>query len=288
MNRIESGVVKTIVYADLFDFPLTKTEIFNGYIGNKPIAKTDLEKALMSLVDNQVIETAGGYYFLPGKQAIVRWRKSRLLTSTQKYVKAKQMAGRLIRLPGVMGVAISGSVAIKNADDEDDIDLMIVARSGQLWSTRLWVTSYLDLLGKRRKPDQASVRDKFCTNLYVDEEGLVVPVETQNLYTAHEVAQVIFVEEKDMMAKRFLQANKWIKKYLPNIVIPNGQFGNYKKVKANVWEWLSYRLQKWYMKKRMTRELVSPSQAYFHPNDLAKIIMTRYHRALRDYGIEKS
>ena len=285
MTHIETGIVKALVYADLFDFPLTKKEICARYIGNKTVKQEMVGQILADLVDRRRIDSDGTYYFLPGKNQLAGLRKNRLLPSTQKQMRATAIALQLARIPGVLGVALTGTVAVENAHAEDDIDLMIVTQPGRLWLTRLLVTGYLDLLGLRRKPGQEEVNNAFCVNLYVDAQGLEVPKQLQNLYTAHEVIQATFVWQQMELATYFLQENRWIKRFLPNVFIPQNRTLKRMSGKMSLVESLSYALQRWYMNRRKTREWVTQSQAYFHPKDMAKIVLSRYDQSLKDYEL---
>lgn len=278
--------MKALVYADLFDFPLTEEEIYWWYVGRRPVTHASLEQGLAQLMHKHLLDMAFGYYFLPGKNQLVRLRKNRLLPSTVKHMKAVKMAQRIRRIPGVLGVAVTGTVAVKNADADDDIDLMIVTQASRLWQTRLLVTSFLELMGRRRKPGQEAIRDAFCANLYLDVRSLTVPRSRQNLYTAHEVAQAVFLYDKHNVATLFLQQNRWIRRYLPNIFISEQKIRQTIPTNNDGWfERASYGLQRWYMARRMTREWVTASQAYFHPKDMAKIVLSRYDRSLKHYDL---
>jgi hypothetical protein len=285
MTVTETGIIKAIAYADIFDFPLTKEEVFLWFMGNRPADRHTVLQSLDSLVKKRLIDLDGDYYFLPGKNQVVRVRKNRLKSSTQKYVRAVQVTKRLSIIPSISGIFLTGTVAVNNADLSDDIDLMIVTKPHWLWTTRMAVTGMLELMNVRRKPGQEKAKDTFCVNLYVDESAMAVPSRLQNLYTAHEVVLAKMLYEKEGLARRFMAANRWIKKYLPNTAVASVKNGIAPPSRGMFVENMNFRLQKLYMQPKMTRELVTEQQAYFHPKDMAKIVLSRYDQTLKRYEI---
>lgn len=285
MNQIEMGISKALAYADVFDFPLTQEEIFAWYIGKRAVSRPAITTALVQMSQRQMVDRSGVYYCLPGKEQLVVWRKNKLRSSTEKYVRAKRMATLLAKAPGVRGIFLTGSAAVDNAPADDDIDLMIITQNSRLWTTRLWITGMLEMMGVRRQPEQAQIQNRFCVNLYLDETEMTVEPEFQNLYTAHEVVLAKSLWERKHLSARFLQANRWVRDYLPNTVIPTTKYPNPPLQTPGILEKVCYQLQKMYMRQKMTRERVSGRVAYFHPRDMAKIVLGRYDQKLKDYAI---
>jgi len=117
----------------------------------------------------------------------------------------------------------------------------------------------------------------------LDTTSLAVPKPQQNLYTAHEVAQLKPLWDRGDTYQHFLASNRWIHRYLPNISLPKIRFS---KLDASRYTLvaslnrLAFRLQLWYMHSKMTREKVSLHAAFFHPRDTAKQVMRQYYRRL--------
>jgi predicted nucleotidyltransferase len=59
---------------------------------------------------------------------------------------------RLLELfPQILLIALCNSRAMGEADENSDIDLFIIAKKGNLWTTRFIVTTLTSMLGIRRR-----------------------------------------------------------------------------------------------------------------------------------------
>lgn len=214
MNNILQAILRTLTYAEVFNYPLTIKEIYRYLIAEREINFETLQKKLAK--KNQLINSAGEYFFLRGKKKIVTIRKKRENWS-QKKLKIAQRVSRWLRLiSAIKMVAVTGALAMKNSDQNDDIDLLIVSAQNRLWLTRLWAVFLVELVAKRRRPGDRNFKDKICLNMFLDEDHLRVPEKEQSLFTAHEVCQLRPLWSKEGVYNRFVEENKWVKKYLPN------------------------------------------------------------------------
>lgn len=267
-ERLTDGEKFSILYHDIFDFPLSFSELIRWRVGSLPLTTNHQPQVAFS----------NGYYFVEGNGGIVYKRMLRKRISAKKLEIASRAAKKLAKIPWVTMVAVTGSLAMENCTDESDIDLMIVTKKGALWTTRLF--SYLVnwLTGmKVRKPNEGGQKDKLCLNLWLDESDLKWARGDRNIYTAHEIGQIMPLVNKDKAYEKFIAENKWILEYWPNVVkIRNLRFELKDATpKIGVIEKLAYRLQRSYMKKKITREVVTPSRAIFHPQDWGRIVMSR-------------
>jgi len=185
----------TVAYADIFDYPLTHKELVRWMISSGISPKEHKE-----------------YYYLPGRSSLVAVRQERARWQQEKWNIARRAAGILSHIPTIQLVGVTGGLAMNNAKKDDDIDLFIITQRGYLWTTRLLTT--ILLFGMRRKRNHIRVKNKICLNMFMMEDALVL--QEQDLFTAHEVLQMEPVFDRGHIYKRFLQANKWVKSYLPN------------------------------------------------------------------------
>jgi len=124
---------------------------------------------------------------------------------------------RVLRLiPFIKMVAVTGNLAMRNANQEDDIDFLIITQRKRLWLSRFLAVVLLELLGKRRRPEEKEVKDKICLNMFLDEDHLEMSEKQQNLFSAHEILQLKSLYEKDKFYDKFLDQNRWVKKFLAN------------------------------------------------------------------------
>jgi D-beta-D-heptose 7-phosphate kinase/D-beta-D-heptose 1-phosphate adenosyltransferase len=172
-------------------------------------------------------------------------------------------------------MAVTGSLAMENSSEESDIDLMIVTKKGFLWTTRALTYLMIGIFGVGvRKPHDSNQKDKLCLNIWLDESDLIWPKKDRNLYTAHEIAQTVPLVNKCNAYEKFIYQNKWILDFWPNsIKIKNLKLKiNNSRVRTGLLEQLAFKIQLKYMKSKITRELITPTRAVFHPQDWGEII----------------
>lgn len=277
----KQAVLKTLKYSDLFDFPQTKEEIKKFLI--KKIDGTKLKKILPS---SEVFFNSG-YYCLKGREKIINIRKKREEESLLKIKKARKVSFFLSKIPSIMLLGISGSVATKNAKKEDDIDLFIITYKNTLWISRFLMILILKVLGIYRSKGKKEVKDKFCLNMYLTEESMVFKKNKRNLYTAREICQLLPIFQRENSYNNFISKNNWIKEYLPNAPIflkkENKKLENCRKSLLgqkvlSLFEIPARNLQIKKIKKNLTKETVSYNFIAFHPKDVMDLIINRYNK----------
>lgn len=261
------GEILSVKYHDIFDFPLNLRELI----------RWRAEDTLSIAESEPQILVNSGYYFLEGKEGTVYKRMLRSRISAKKIEIAKRASKIMSFIPNVRMVAITGSLAMENSTDESDIDLMIVTKSGRLWLTRPVVYLLLRAFGfQLRKPNDKNQKDKLCLNIWLDESDLKWS-KNRNIFTAHEIAQIVPILNKDKTYERFLQENKWILDFWSNAVkIKEEKYTETKKTKRGIFEWLAYKLQCAHMRSKITKETVTPTRALFHPQDLSEFVLSRF------------
>jgi len=250
-----------------------------------------VEKTLRGMVAEGKIEKKGMYYFLSGREKIIQLRQKREAISQRKFKEALHYANLLRFIPWVKAVFATGALAAGNTGEEDDLDLLIIATPRRLWLTRFLVFLVFSLLGVIRKPQSVRVKDKICPNMFLSVLVLAIPPNEQNLYTAHEVVQAKPIWEEKSLHQRFLAANAWVKKFLPNFYLPLKLDKSRFKRGFFFLDWLellAYRLQLKYMSRRRTREIVTPERILFHPIDQAAKILPMFERRLVSFSLHSN
>lgn len=305
-SSLHAAIVKTLAYADIFDYPLTADEIYLWSIGQK-YSDNKLHHYLKKTTGkSDIINKWQGFYFLPGRKNTVFSRKLK-----QKYSqKKKKIAGnacRIIRfIPWVKMVGITGALSVDNADDDDDIDLMIITSCKRLWLTRFLLIILTELLGLRRRPNQKNIRNKICFNLFLDDKHLSLPEQERDLYCAHEILQVVPLYTKDNSYFHFLDQNQWVGKHLPNAFFnryhSSGESNSHNHIRSSpdrflqilyvlarqpldLIEFFLQKLQLLYMRKRRTTEVINDGYLRFHPHDAREWIIKKYQRRIAKNGI---
>jgi hypothetical protein len=271
ISELSSSARTSVIYHSLFDYPLKEGELIKWEVAKKIAAKTKSDAAVIH---------KGGYYFLKGQRGLLlkRTRRERIFP---RKMKIARKIGQIINfIPTLKGVFVTGALAMGNADQKSDIDLMFVTNKGALWLSRGLTLLLLKLTGiKTRKYGNPSQEDRLCLNLWLDETALVWPKRNRNLFSAHEIAQVIPLINKNEIYERFLFANRWLKDYWPNSV----RIVKPKKTKIKpllFWlrpfEALARYSQYLYMRKKITREIIEKNKAVFHPRDIESPLLARF------------
>ncbi|MCL4382838.1 hypothetical protein M1545_03545 [Patescibacteria group bacterium] len=272
-TNIDGSESCSVVYHSIFDYPLTEEELGNSRAGDRV---ENLAQASISYT--------GGYYHLSGKNGLITKRKMREKISAKKEMSARQAASLLEKIPSVKFVGITGALAMNNAADSADIDLMIISSKGTLWLTRLISLLGLSLFGfKLRRFGNRDEKDKLCLNIWLDEDTLTW--KKRNIYTAHEIAQIKPLVNKNGTFERLIAKNKWTSDYWPNAVrgmnyeqrITNNGKGiiHNSSFMIQLFERVAFFIQYQYMKSKITNEVVTPTRALFHPVDWSKYILQK-------------
>jgi len=204
----------TLAYADIFDYPLKASEIRRYLISDKKIDFKNFQKELSQ--SSKLADKQGDYFFLKGRKKIVAIRKQRENQGQKKLIIARRTTNWLKMIPTIKMIGVTGALAMNNAREDDDIDILIVTSKNRLWLTRFLVVLLTELVARRRHPNDKETRDKICLNMFLDEKCLGVPEKERDLFTAHEVCQLVPIYDRNGTYKKFLEKNLWVKKYLPN------------------------------------------------------------------------
>jgi len=213
MKPLAKAVLCTLAYADIFDYPLKDEEIWRFLISTKKESPASVKRVLLELPQ---VSQKENYYFLKAKKDLAALRRKRARLSKKKLKIASKIAGWLKLVPFIKLVALTGALAMENSQKDDDIDFLIVTSKNRLWLTRLLIVLLIELVDSRRRPGDKKFKDKVCLNMFLTENHLALPKKERDLFSAHEVCQMRILWEKDDTYQKFLKANQWVKRYLPN------------------------------------------------------------------------
>lgn len=287
---MDKAILKTLIYADIFDYPMLSHEVHKWLIG-KEASLEQVERALKKMVKEKKIYFREGMFFLRGRNELTKKRLVNEKVSQKFYQKAVWMARLLRVIPWIRLVGISGSLAMRNADKLADIDLFVVTAVRRVWLTRLWSALMLELFGERRRRGETKKESagKICLNLLISEAALGQP--SQNLYLAHEVLQMKVLWERKKSYQKFLEANGWTKKLLPNWI---GMSAVEKQLKNNpgrpfkLFDFLERVSEFWqrrYMGRLSGTEIVGHQMLYFHPEDAGIKVTKEYEQRIKRFKI---
>lgn len=319
---LEQSILASLEYYHCFEWPLSTFELYSRLI--PPIAlRGDFKKTQVTLQDivgilhtsprmRQYIHHVNGSWFFRGKEHLYA-RRIEATKETEEKLKRLFVYRRVfLGTPFLRGAFVSGSVACGWPSKESDIDLLIVAKSGRIWTTRLFLTFYTSFLGIRRKGKR--VANQLCLNHYITDDALCIPFES--LYNAHTYINLIPLVNEQHVFERFFKENIWIQDYFSNPLIlgesvdytysfPVNKFlERCMHIKRPALEWLlqgfvgnlferlAKRIQLYFIQRnpltprRGGRITAQDFQLEFHPQSKENIVLTRYNKKLKELGLE--
>jgi len=208
LTAIKKNILAALAYFDLFEYPLTSTEI--GLFLREKYEQAAFNEALKYAVLEGAIYRFGKFYSLKNDHHLVFRRNEGNRRAAELIKVAHGIGELLIRFPYVRGIAISGSLSKNYADEYSDIDLFIITAKNRLWIARSFMHAFKKLTFLLNK------QDYFCMNYYIDEAGLEIKEKT--VYTATEVVTLIPLQG-DTIFEQFYAANTWTQQYLPNKIM---------------------------------------------------------------------
>lgn len=294
-NHAQKAVLTTILYSDIFDFPLTNDEIWRYLISPQRISKQAFAKALSSL--NEYIVETDGLWSLKKRESIVAKRKKNAAEVTKKVAMAQVVASHLGSIPSILFIGLSGGLAAGKADKDDDIDLFVIVKKDTAFVSRFWITALLEMMGVRRKRGMKRAANKICLNMIIDAAAMQWPKEKRDVYTAREIAQLIPLFERQKTYGAFLKQNNWIEDFLPNSLEAHRSFVvSQQKQKRkdpflflmsamSLFEPLMRWMQLAYMRRHKTTEIVTKHNLAFHPIDYRSKTLSQLNLKLRHLGL---
>ncbi|HEX4347355.1 MAG TPA: hypothetical protein VHZ73_07265 [Vicinamibacterales bacterium] len=204
LDAQELAIARSVVYASLFDYPLTlaqlrQTLIESAQTPSQILATYDRSDELQELVDYR-----DGFFFPRGRYDLVNERRRREARSRQFLARYRPLLAIICGLPYVRMVALSGSIAHLNLEGSGDLDLFIVTRGRHVWSVTVASVLLSKLLRKRRL---------LCANFVVADDRLVL--DQQDLFTASQIIHLKPLVGQDVY-RQLLAHNPFVKRFYPN------------------------------------------------------------------------
>lgn len=293
---IEKAYLQTISYFDLFDFPLTEMEFFKYLWQEKITWDAHLEK-LEQLVNEGVLATKQGFYFLPGREDIILKRANCVLP-TEARLRRARLASRMISwVPFVRAIFVCNSVASETANSESDIDFFVVTEEKRLWMVRGITNFILKFSGLRTGKLTAN---RVCLTFYVGDQHLdLAPwrVSDDDVYLAYWLVQLQKLYDESGIFKKLYSENKWAERY---VTLPDPEKFSEKKPIAkkilefifsgeigDFCEFLSGRFSWWVLQPELKKQAAENSKAVVVQNGIIKLHAKDARRAIREKWLSK-
>jgi hypothetical protein len=218
-KALEQSIIKTLAYFDIFDYPLTREELFS-YLWEAPkdCRYLDFVNELEKMVTTDFkgkIENTGGYYFFSGRQEIVAKRERKIEYTEERMKIAKRGTQKLRYIPFFQALFVCNQLPI-GVKQKSDIDVFIVVKKGRIWLTRFFITLILSIFSLRRSG--VHIDRRLCLSFYVTEDNLNLSnicIETPDVYQAYWNATLIPVYDPVEVYKKIREKNAWVETLLP-------------------------------------------------------------------------
>lgn len=204
LTEAEDAIVRSVLYAALFDYPLTLAQLRQTLVGVRMTASDILATARESPSLAVLIDSADGYVFPAGCSHFLNIRRSREARSRRFLLEHQLLLRMVAACPWVRLVALSGSIAHLNLDAGGDLDLFIVTRGQHVWMTAVLVVLLSKLLGRRRT---------LCANFIVADTAL--RFSCRDLFTANQIIGLKPVAGGPVF-EALLEANPFVHDHYPN------------------------------------------------------------------------
>lgn len=200
----ELAITRSVLYASLFDYPITLAQLRQTLIESVQTPSQILATFNGSPALRSAIEFRDGFFFPVGRYDLVAERRRREARSHAFLRRHRLLLTLVCAMPYARLVALSGSIAHLNLDGNGDLDLFIVTRGRRVWSVTVAVLVVAKLLRLRRA---------VCVNFVVSDSHLAL--DQQDLFTASQIIHLKPLVGRDVY-RQFLAANPFVGRFYPN------------------------------------------------------------------------
>lgn len=273
----EKAVYETLCYFGVFNYPVSLYRLCTFLISAVPYSAGEVLQALKLLQNDGVIRNYNGLYILAHLDPVSV--ADRAVFSDKSLERVLFACNYLKKIPWILFIGVTGSVAAKNATSDDDIDILIITEDNRLWLSRFFVVSVLKIL-KLYRSDK-NFENKVCPNLFISRSAINWEHD-KNVYIAHDICSMMPVFEREGMYFEFLTANKWVRTYFSNFIFTLEEKSLNKIKKTNTLlsffnkVFMLFQIQ--YMRGKITSEKVTPTIAHFNRDDSKTVVLSAFQQ----------
>jgi hypothetical protein len=206
-----TDIITVIARFDLFDYPLTDFEIWQFLAHKASYQEVVAGLAVANL------SSADGFFFLNGRQDIIKIRQTRYRDAGKKIKVIKRRLNFISWLPGIKLITLANIIGANNIKLETDIDLFIITKTNRLWLVKLLATIILKIFALR--PNKKTQKNKLCLSFLVDESALDLAECRQgeeDWYFSYWLAGLMPLVGSKNTYENLIKSNQWLKQALPN------------------------------------------------------------------------
>ena len=204
MTTREMAIARSVLYAALFDYPLTLDQLHHALIESDQTPPEILAVYDGSEVLHAIVDYRDGFFFPAGRAGLLGERRRREARSRRFLRQHQRMLQMLCAVPFTRLVALSGSIAHLNLEPDGDLDLFIITRGRRVWTVTVALLVLTKLLRRRRV---------VCANFVLADSHLAL--EPQDLFTANQMLHLKPLDGEALL-DTFLAANPFVARFYPN------------------------------------------------------------------------
>ena len=291
MEQIESAILRTLLYADIFSFAMSIEELDRHLISPIPIDLRQIQNCINTSPRlKKILIQDQKYITLKNRAENIALRHKRERYIEFMWEDAIRYGHWLSKIPFVRMVALTGALAVRNpANENDDYDYLLVTEPGRVWLARAFAIVLVRIIRFRKR--------ELCPNYVLASNQLFQ--NRQDLFMAREIVQM-FPIYGGTIYERMMRENQWTTTYLANgNPHPTGQDAQsrFKNVLERLLgDGLGDKLEDWeYKRKRRKFEpethrpeasaVIDRNHVKGHFKDNGNPVMQQYQKRLQEYGL---
>ncbi len=296
MSPTQTSVLRALSYFDIFECPLTCSEILSFV--DQPANYLEVAEELKRLVADKIIQTKDGFYSLRLENIVSR--QSRYSVSRRKLKKSIFISKIFARLPWVKFTGLANQIGAHNLRDGGDLDFFIIVEPGKLWLTRFLIGSLMTITHQR--PTAKKNQDQICLSFFISADNLNLQpyllADQKDIYFTYWLASLRPLYDAGNYYEQLVAKNGWLKNNLPNW---SEQSSLLVVEKIKVWTWLNILqlLEKFFKNwqlKHLPAELKNASNSNvvindnvlkLHANDKRREFCERYEERLNNISVKE-
>lgn len=165
-SDLHHAIYRTVAFFDVLDFCLTLDEIADRLLG----FQATVMEISAALEADERIEFTRGFYHLSGRTQLVSEREKSLDNHKQLIKKALRFRSLFEFIPFLRGVYLCNTLAMTQAREGSDIDVLVIVKKGRVFLARLLLVFITHILRLRRHGRWISGR--LCLSFFIDDEHL--------------------------------------------------------------------------------------------------------------------
>ena len=209
-ESLEQAIMKTVIYADIFSYPLRTDEIHRYLIGEAADLATVETCLRYSSYLARYLEKYGNYVYLEGRSEAVVVRQGNGPQREHQWQIIRFWGKWLRAVPFLQAALVTGGLAAGSVRAKDDIDLFLITAPEHLWTCRALVVGLVYLARLRGV--------ELCPNYLLTDSKETLTLPDHSLYTAREFVNMRLVFGQETYQK-LQQYNTWAHDFLPNAAL---------------------------------------------------------------------